>query len=188
MGQLGHFWADDGQVWPIIFLPTPLWVADDSTMNILSTISCCSLRAISKVSTSKEKMIIRIIFLGFSRSSPDSPGCDLQSGYLQEIIFIKKKKMILYFGSCLGRQVWLIGVMGGVAATSARRCSRLPWCLLCPMMDRSGVVFTGKRSWARETIPSVSSSLLVSTSTFSRTTSKQNNTNVVTVYMIHEDY
>ena len=47
----------------------------DSMMHILSTLSSCSLKAISKVSTSKPNMVIKTIVLGFLSNSPLSPVC-----------------------------------------------------------------------------------------------------------------
>ena len=90
---------------------TPLCVKVDSTMNTASNKSDCSLKAISRVSTSNPNRIIRTTFLGELSLLPVSPVSPLHVGYL---------------GRIGGKHVVLISALGGSAITLASSKTRSP--------------------------------------------------------------
>ena len=101
---------------------TCLWVQLDSTMKTLSTKPNCSLRAISRVSTSKPNNIIRTIFLGLPRIG--SKDVQWFSSYAYSYLLLSPGldwQLMDFMSGSLGGWQWCdTPPGGGAAATPAR--------------------------------------------------------------------
>ena len=106
---------------------------EDSTIKMWSTTSWISLIDISKVSTSKEKSIIRIILAFSDLLFPVKPVSVPHIGSLKDkcflsliqvsVIYLHPRFENICYLSSGGLQVWLTGASGGMTASSVSRRS-----------------------------------------------------------------